>query len=295
MKLRLKILIRELIQKNIIKVDDEKFLKYLYKSTFHKELNLENPSTFNEKLQWLKLYDRNPEYIKMVDKYEAKKYVADIIGEEYIIPTLGVWDKFDEIDFSKLPNQFVIKCTHDSGGVVICEDKNKLNLRKTKRKIEKCLKQNFYYRAREWPYKNVKPRIIVEKYMVDESKKELKDYKVFCFNGEPKFIEVDFDRFIDHKRNIYTTNWELMQLQIKYPMDSNVKIKKPEKLEEMIKFARILAKNIPHVRVDFYSINKNIYFGELTFYHESGFGEITPEEWNKKLGDMIILPKKSEK
>lgn len=169
-----KTIIYILNNKKIITLPDKAFIKLKYKDKFGKKINLNNPQTFNEKLQWLKLYDRNPEYTKMVDKYEVKKYVASIIGEEYIIPTLGVWNKFEDIDFNKLPDQFVLKCTHDSGGLVICKDKSKLDINEAKKKIEKSLKINYYYLSREWPYKNVKPQIIAEKYMVDESRNRVK-------------------------------------------------------------------------------------------------------------------------
>ena len=175
-------------------MDDAEFLKKNYSAIMKKNLHLENPQTFNEKLQWLKLYDHNPEYTKMVDKYEAKKYVADLIGEEYIIPTLGVWGSFEEIDFDALPNQFVLKCTHDSGGLVICRDKSKLYKNKARKKITRSLQQNFYYRSREWPYKNVKPRIIAEAYMEDTETEELRDYKFFCFGGNVKALFVAKDR-----------------------------------------------------------------------------------------------------
>lgn len=272
-------------------IPDEKYLKIIYKSILKKDLNLENPKTFNEKLQWLKLNNRNPEYTKMVDKYEAKKYVANIIGEEHIIPIIGVWNKFEDIDFKELPNQFVLKCTHDTGGLVICKDKEKINLKEVKKKINKSLKRNFYYYGREWPYKNVKPRIIAEKYMVDESGVELKDYKIFCFDGKAKFILVDFGRFSDHYRNIYDLDWNLLDLKIKFPINAEHQIEKPVNLNEMIELAEKLSKNIPHVRVDFYNVRGKIYFGELTFFHGSGFTKIEPEEWDEKIGEYIKLPK----
>ncbi len=283
-------IIVKLGSRNLIPISDEFYLKNLYRKCMNKELNLENPQTFNEKLQWLKLHDRNPEYTKMVDKYEAKKYVASIIGEEYIIPTLGVYDKFEDIDFEKLPNQFVIKCTHDSGGIVICKDKNNLNIKEARKKINKCLKINFYYSGREWPYKNVKPRIIIEKYMEDESNNELKDYKLFNFNGEPKIIEVDYNRFIEHKRNLYDKDWNYIEAAIQYPTDSDKKIKKPENLAKMLELAKILSKDIPFVRTDFYSIEDKIYFGELTFYHGSGLEEFNPNSFDKELGEWLKLP-----
>lgn len=270
-------------------MSDEKYLSILWKLRMGYDLDLNNPVTFNEKLQWLKINDRKPIYSTMVDKYEAKKYVANIIGEEYIIPTLGVWDSFDEIDFDKLPNQFVLKCTHDSGGLVICKDKAALDLKAARKKLNKCMKHNYYYASREWPYKDVKPRIIAEKYMADESGIELKDYKIHNFDGIPQFIEVDYGRFSEHKRNLYSTDWEYIEAAIKYPTDKNVKINRPENLEKMIVLARKLSEKIPYVRTDFYSIFGKIYFGEITFYHDSGMGEFTPKEWDAKLGEWIIL------
>jgi hypothetical protein len=189
-------------------VPDTLQIKVKYFLVFGKKLNLQHPQTFNEKIQWLKLYDRKSEYTNMVDKYEAKRYVASIIGEEYIIPTLGVWDNFDDIDFDTLPEQFVLKATHFSGGVYICKDRESFDVKKIKKDMNKILKHNFFFSGREWPYKNIKPRIIAEKYMVDESGVELKDYKIQCFNGEPKIIQVDFDRFSErHKRNFYSIDW----------------------------------------------------------------------------------------
>lgn len=275
---------------NFKNMTDEKYLKMMFRHMFDYELNLNNPQTFNEKLQWLKLYDRNPLYTQLVDKYEVRKYITETIGEEYLTPLIGVWDKFEGIDFSKLPNKFVLKCTHDSGGLVICKDKNELDIESARKKINKCLKRNYYYHSREWPYKNVKPRIICEKYMVDESGVELKDYKIFCFSGEPKIIQVDYNRFIDHKRNLYDVQWNYIPASIKYPTDAKVKIVKPEKLNQMLKLARILSEDYPHVRVDFYSINGKIYFGEMTFYHEAGFGKFDSKEFEVKMGEWIKLP-----
>lgn len=170
----------------IYRMDDKEYLKILYEIVMGKRLELDNPQTFNEKLQWLKLYDRNDEYTKMVDKYEVKKYVEDKIGKQYIIPTLGVWDRFEDIDFDKLPNKFVLKCTHDSGGVVICKDKNLFDRKLAQKKINKNLKENFFWQSREWPYKNVKPRIIAEEFLENKSKEEIVDYKYYCFDGKPK-------------------------------------------------------------------------------------------------------------
>jgi hypothetical protein len=226
----------------------------------------------------------------MADKYEVRKYIAEKIGEEYLIPLLGVWNTFEDIDFNSLPDQFVLKCTHDSGGVVICKDKNAFDLKAARKKIVIHLKRNFYWYGREWAYKNIKPRIIAEKFMVDESGTELKDYKILCFNGEPRLIQVDFDRFVKHKRNLYSTEWQYQLVELGYPTYPQIRIKKPESLELMLQLAKKLSFGIPHLRVDLYSIKQKIYFGELTFYHGSGFEKFTPSEWDKTLGDWLELP-----
>lgn len=275
--------------------DDALFLKIKYFLVFHKRLNLNNPQTYNEKLQWLKMHDRKPEYAQMVDKAEAKKYVANMIGEDYIIQTIGVYNSFDEIDFDILPKQFVIKCTHDSGGVVVCKDKNNFDREKAQKKIEYGLGKSAYWSTREWPYKNVKPRIIVEKYMEDESGYELKDYKFFCFNGKPKFLFVATDRGVDGeetKFDFYDLNWNHLAFKNGHP-NSPVSINKPDKFEEMISLSEKLSEGIPHVRVDLYNIRGKIYFGELTFFHWSGLVPFEPEEWDKTIGDMLILPHES--
>lgn len=269
---------------------DAWYLRLIFKYAVGYKLCLSNPRTFNEKLQWLKLYDRNPAYTQMVDKYKVRKYITDKIGKEYLIPLLGVWDKPEDIDFNILPNQFVLKCTHDSGTVIICKDKSKFDIGDAKNKLKKYLKRNFYYGGREWPYKNVKPRIIAEKYMVDESGYELKDYKIFNFNGKAKIISVDFDRFIKHKRNLYTTDWNFVEAQIQYPADGSIYIDKPKELKKMLELATILSAGIPHVRTDFYSINDRIFFGELTFYNGSGFSRFNPKSFGEEMGKWISLP-----
>lgn len=270
---------------------DEEYLRITFERLLNKKLNLNNPKTFNEKIQWLKLYDRKPEYTTMVDKYAVKKYVASIIGEEYIIPTLGVWNHFDEINFEKLPKQFVLKCTHDSGGLVICKDKNKLNLRAAKKTIEKCLRRNYYWYGREWPYKNVKPRIIAEKYMSDEGKEELSDYKVLCFNGEPKIIEVHKGRFYgNHTADNYDEFWNKTDIE-QYDLPKSDEIMpKPAFLEEMLHLSKLLSKNLIHVRVDWYFTNNRLYFGELTFFDGSGYNLFCGDA-DELLGSWIKLPK----
>lgn len=274
-------------------MSDEQFLKKQWKIFFNTELNLKSPKTFNEKLQWLKINDRKEIYTKMVDKYEAKNYVADVIGKEYIIPTIGIYNKLSDIDLSKLPDKFVMKCTHDSGGLIICKDKKQLNFNKEKKKIAKRLKRNFYYSGREWPYKNVKPRIIVEKYMEESDKKELKDYKLFCFNGIPQIVLVCSERY--SSKNMCETwfdmNWNLIDVvESGHRIDTT--ISQPKKFKEMIALSKKLSKGIPFIRVDWYEIKGKLYFGELTFYPASGFEKFEPEEWNYKMGEMLELPYK---
>ncbi len=270
--------------------NDETFIKIEYLFGRKRVLHLENPQLFNEKLQWLKLNCKKAEYTKLVDKYEVKPIVAKMIGDEHIIPTYGVWDSFNDIDFTKLPKQFVLKCTHDSGGLYICDGKAPFDIKKAKRKIERSLKKRYFYEHREYPYKDVKPRIIAEKYMEDESGWQLKDYKIFCFNGDPKFIEVDYDRYVDHKLNVYDKDWNFIDFYMTSRNDKSVEISKPLKLDEMLELARILAKDTIFVRVDFYSIGDKIYFGELTFHPGSGMIDFHPDEYDKILGDMLKLP-----
>lgn len=273
------------------RIPDSLYLKIVYKKRIGKKLNLKNPITFNEKLQWLKLHNRKPEYTIMVDKYEVKKYVANIIGEEYIIPTIGVWNHFDEIDFGKLPDQFVLKCTHDSGGIVICKNKKELDKKATKKKIEKCLKENYYWCGREWPYKNVKPRIIAEQYMKDDTDGDLKDYKFFCFNGKVKFFKVDFNREKSHRANYYDCNGNLLSFgEAICPPDFNKNIVIPSNLKQMIRLAEEISIDKCFVRIDFYSPSDNdIKFGEITFYPASGFGKFIPDEVDKRIGKMLNL------
>lgn len=271
-------------------IPDKKYIELYYRAALGKKLNLDNPKTFNEKLQWLKLYDRKEEYSTLADKYEVREYVLNTLGEQYLVPLVGgPWERFDDIDFSKLPEKFVLKCTHDSGSVFICKDKSNFDLRHVKKRIDKAMKKNYFYAGREWSYKDIKPRIVAEKYMVDESGYELKDYKIFCFNGIPKMIQVDYGRFSEHKRNLYTTDWEYIPVEIKYPTDSSYIIPKPICLDEMLKVATVLSKKFIHVRVDLYAIENRVYFGELTFYHGSGCEIITPPEFAYTMGDWMDI------
>ena len=271
-------------------MDDKTFIKWEYFSGMGKFPNLEHPTTFNEKLQWLKLNNIHEEYTDLVDKYEAKEIVRKIIGDEYIIPTIGIYDSFDEIDFDALPNQFVLKTTHDSGGVVVCPNKSKFDKVAARKKLEKSLKNNFFYEHREYPYKNVKPRIIAEKFMVDESGTVLKDYKFFCFDGKCKMLFVATDRGVgDVKFDFFDTNFKHLPFKQGHPWATK-EIKKPAGFDKMLELAEILGKGFPHVRVDLYDINGKIYFGELTFFHFSGNVPFDPQEWDYKIGEWLKLP-----
>ena len=273
-------------------MNDQLFIKWEFFSGMRKFPNLRNPVTFNEKLQWLKLNDIHPEYARIVDKAEAKEYVREVLGEgaeQYLIPTLGVWNTFDKIDFNLLPNQFVLKTTHDSGGVAIVKDKTTMNLGKVRAKIEHSLNNNFFYEHREYPYKGIKPRIIAEKFMVDESGTELKDYKFFCFDGEPKMLFVATDRPFDTRFDFFDMDWNHLPFKQGHPLATK-EIKKPAGFEKMKEIARKLSKGFPHVRVDLYDINGQIYFGELTFFHFSGNVPFEPKEWDYKIGEWLHLP-----
>ena len=275
-------------------MSDERYLKWVYKLSFDKKLDLEDPQTFNEKLQWLKINDRRPLYVQLVDKYKVKKYVAEVLGEEYIIPTLGVWDRFEDIDFDKLPDQFVLKCTHDSGGLAICRDKSTFDKKAAEKKIKRSLKSNFFWRGREWPYKNVKPRIIAEQYMYDGSG-DLADYKIHNFNGETKFILVCRDRYQNSglTEDFFTEKWE--HIPVKRPSHPNAKekIEKPQMLEKMIELSRELSKDIPFSRIDFYEIGGKIYFGEITFFPASGFAGFEPESYDSEFGKYLDIKKQN--
>ena len=275
-------------------ISDEKFIKMIFPIAVGYKLNLKNPQTFNEKLQWLKLYNRRPEYTIMVDKYAVKKYVADKIGDEYVIPTLGVWNKPEDIDFDKLPNQFVLKTTHGGGGggVVICRDKSKLNRSEVIKKIKRSLSQDIYKSLREWPYKNVPKRILAEQYMEDTKTKELRDYKFFCFKGVVKALFVATERSTGNvKFDYFDSDFNHLDIVQSHPM-SGKKIEKPKTFDEMKKLAAKLSEAIPHVRVDFYEINGKVYFGELTFTHHGGITPFHPEKWDRIFGDWLELPQK---
>ena len=273
-------------------IDDVTFTKRKFKIRMGYELNLENPITFNEKLQWLKLFDHNPIYTKMVDKIGAKEYAANILGEKHIIPTIGIWDKPEDIDWDKLPKQFVLKVTHDSGGIVICKDKEHLDKEAVIKILSKSLDFDYYKLHREWPYKNVPRKIIAEKYMKENGSEELRDYKFYCFNGEPQFLYVS-EGLSNHKNAkmcFVTLDWDLAKFgRFDYtPYDKLPP--KPNNLDDLIIIARKLSKGYTFLRVDLYSINGNIYFGELTLCPCAGMMRFDPEEYDKIVGEFMSLP-----
>ena len=272
-------------------IPDRIYLQIVYFRHFKKFIDFDNPKTFNEKIQWLKLNYRKEEYTNLVDKYRVKQYITKLIGEEYVIPTLGVWKNVDDIDFKSLPEKFVLKCNNDSGGIVICKNKKDFDEVKAKSFLKERLKNNGYWYGREWPYKNVKPCIIAEKYMEDSISKDLKDYKFFCFNGSMEFFDIDIDRFIEHRSNYYDRNGNFLPFGKTYcPPDYTKKIEMPKNLDKMIELAETISHNTVLSRIDFYEIDRQVYFGEITFYPGSGFSPFTDEKWDYKLGDMIDLP-----
>lgn len=264
---------------------DKMALQLQWMRAFGKELNLNEPQTFNEKLQWLKLHDRNPLYTTLVDKYRVKQYVSEKIGSQYVVPLLAVYNSVNEIDLSSLPNQFVLKCNHDSGSFAICRDKNNFDIESAKRKLDKGLKTDFYKIAREWPYKNVKRCIIAEQYL-DAEDGVLCDYKFFCFNGKPKIMYIGADKADEPTSDFYDMDFNHLPIRMVDP-NAAVPPLRPQCFEQMKLIAATLSKGIPHVRVDFYCVNNKIYFGEFTFYHMGGFSEVKPSEWNNRLGEYI--------
>lgn len=273
---------------------DKAYLKLRYRGLMGKKLNLDTPETYTEKLQWLKLYDRRPEFTLLVDKYAVKEYVRKTVGEEYLVPDFGVWNCFDEIPFDQLPDQFVLKCTHDSGGLVICRDRSAFDRAAARKKIETARSRSFYRLNREWTYKNITPRIIAEQYMENSKTGDLRDYKFFCFDGVPKLMFVATDRQTpgeDTKFDFFDMEYQHLQLINGHP-NAKTPPQKPENFELMKELAAKLSKGIPHVRVDFYEVNGKVYFGEMTFYHFSGTVPFEPECWDKTMGDWLTLPEK---
>lgn len=271
---------------------DTFYIETLFWLHMGKRLDWKNPQTFNEKLQWLKLYDRKPEYTTMVDKYKVREYIAERLGEEYLIPLLGVWNDPDEIDFDALPNQFVLKCNHNSGlGMCICKDKAKLDIAKVKAELRKGLKQDYYLTGREWPYKNVERKIIAEKFMTDGGE-ELADYKIHNFNNGPKVILVCRDRFKDSglTEDFFSEDWEHLDVARPDHPNASTPVERPKELEEMLSLAEKLSQGRPFLRTDFYTVGGRVYFGELTFFPASGFSPFAPPQWDETLGKWITLP-----
>ena len=279
---------------------DELWAKFKWKLMRNENLNLNNPKGFNEKLQWLKLNYRPSSYTNLVDKYKVRDYVQEKIGKEYLIPLLAVWETVNDINIDSLPNDFVIKCNHTSGdGIFVCKDKSEFDLELVKKKIRKCMKKDYSCSAREWVYKNVERKILVEKLMVDNNPSNttgsLVDYKFYCFNGEPRFLYVGVDDFSTGEKgelrlSFLDLEWKPTPFYRADHKPIQINVNKPAKFDEMLMICRKLAEGMPFVRVDLYWINDEIKFSELTFYPGGGFGFFSPDDWEEKLGDLITLP-----
>lgn len=275
-------------------VPDSLYLKVLYRVIMGRKLNLKNPKEYNEKLQWLKLNDRKPEYSTMVDKYEVRGYIEDLLGDKYLIPCLGIYDSVDDIDIDALPDRFVLKCTHDSGSVEICKDKSSFDIEGARHRLSQAMKRNYYATYREWPYKYVKPRIIAEGYLEGDGG-DLKDYKVMCFNGEAKIIEVHENRFVEgkvHTQTFYDREWNIVPLTQVETVTVDRPGERPRQLDEILRLSELIAKDMYHARIDWYIEGDKIYFGEITFFDGSGFESFSTPEMERMLGDMIKLPEK---
>lgn len=272
---------------------DKLYLQIFYFSTTGKFINFKNPKGFNEKQQWLKVNNRRLEYGKLVDKFAVREHIEQTLGEEYLIPLLGKWKSFDEIDFDALPNAFVLKCNHDSGSTKVIKDKNALtenDIKVLRKHFNKRVKRDYYHAGREYPYKGLDRCILAEKFMVDEKAPEssIEDYKFFCFNGEPKVMFIATDRSTDCRFDFFDMDFNHLDIVNIHPNSDKV-IAKPNKFEEMKAIAAKLSQGIPFVRIDLYEINGKIYFGEYTFFHGGGFRLCEPPEWERKLGDWIEL------
>ncbi|MCQ6526090.1 ATP-grasp fold amidoligase family protein [Bacillus mycoides] len=273
-------------------VTDEKLIKNEFQKKMGRNVNLENPTKFNDKLQWLKLNWFDSEATKCADKFGVRDFVKERIGGEYLNEIYKVYNSIDEINIDDLPNSFVLKGTHGSGFNIVCKDKSKLNWDEEFKKMKRWLRTNYYFQNREWVYRDIKPRIICEKFIEQGGEEELRDYRFFCFNGEPKFISVDFSINDKKKtrRNLYDLEWNLMDQEISYPKELAIKVNKPNKLNEMIDLSKKIASDFPHARIDFYYIQEKIIFGEITFFHQSGMGRIMPPEFEEEMGVWLELP-----
>lgn len=285
--------IMTLIKKSLMFLPDKTYVKLYYRLRVGRKLDVKTPKTFNEKLQWLKFNYRFPLQSIVSDKYLVRKYVRDKVGEEYLIPLLGKWEKYDDIDFDVLPSEFVLKCNHDSGGLVVCKDKNSLDFKKTRHKIEKSLMTNFYYIGREYQYRNIKPVVMCEKFISDNGNVPM-DYKIYCFNGEPDVILVCKDRFKkgSHRASymFYNQEWDFLPLNKNDNENPSVKIDKPKNLKKMLDIARILSSDFVFARIDLYNIDGKIYFGEITLSPNSGFDPDITYETDLEFGDKLKIP-----
>lgn len=269
---------------------DRQLIRCRFRIIFHRPIHLRKPQTFYEKIQWLKLHDRKEVYHQMADKYLMREYVSQHIGDDYLVPLVGHWTKTEDIDFKSLPEQFALKCTHDSQSAVICTDKSTLDWKRVCDELSKALLVDYSRLGREWAYHDLKPSLIAEERLVDETENDLKDYKVFCFNGEPKFIQVDYDRFVDHKRRFFDLEWNYIKgLKITYPDDLNVNISRPFCLDKMLELSAQLSENMKFLRVDWYVTKEKLYIGELTFYPGCGFEPIEPYEYDVKWGELLRI------
>lgn len=281
------------IQDRISSMPDREYIEKLFFAQVGYHPNLDNPKTLCEKLNWLKLNDRRPEYTDMVDKYKVKQIVAEKAGEKYVIPLLGVWDHFEEIDFDKLPERFVLKCNHDSGSAVIVKDKSRFDKNAAAETFQKKLETNYFQENREWPYKNIQRKIIAEPYYDSLGKRNSVEYKLTCMNGKVKFTTIctgiAHAAFEDRNNDHFDRDWKRLDFSVNYKSSGN-QIEKPPFIDEMIEVAEKLADGIPYVRVDFYVLDGQIKFGEMTFVTWAGFMKFDPPEWDEILGSWLKLP-----
>lgn len=268
-------------------LSDKSYIRLIYRLRMGKKLDLDNPKTFTEKLQWLKLYDHNPKYTRMADKLSLRDFVEEKIGSGHSVKVLGVWEKFSDIDFNALPERFVLKTTHDSGSYVICRNKAEFDFRKAEKILSRSLKHNYYKTTREWQYKDICPKIIAEEYL-DDGKDCLTDYKFFCFNGKPQFMYFEEEASQRPTQAIVDMDFNQMPFSMDDERAETVP-QKPSRFEEMEGIAQKLSEGIPFLRVDMYCIGDIVYVGELTFYHYGGFIPFRPAEWDGRIGDMLDL------
>jgi len=268
---------------------DRQYAIARFRETFGYDLDLKTPKTFNEKIQWIKLYDRNSKYKLLSDKFLVRKYVSQKIGDVYLNQLIAVYSSPEDIDFNELPNQFVLRMAHGSGWNIICHDKNQLDIEECRKKLFHWSKQDYYHLGREWVYKKIKPRILCEKFLSGDPKLGLLDYKIFCFHGNPKYIQVDIDRYTNHSRDFYDVNWKKQYFSIMYPLYKH-DIPRPKHLDKMLEISKILADKIPFCRVDLYSFQETVLFGEITFYPGCGFEKFYPSIMDEKLGGYINVP-----